>query len=260
MWSRVTSLFSSPTYLEELPAEIIVMIGTNLQSTDINNMLELLNLSPAVRANLLEEINRQKYHLPIQLRKIRNWVEQYEDTWNILHPTHPVHRELLANQIKNTSVNDPADLDCFKYNIMGNVLHFCSDDNLTELMKIVLMFPEVNPDPNDRFASFLNTFLYACHRNRCDIVEIFMVDGRVLENVKYNQSIAYEFMTACEAGNTKLVQLILKYGFNPSCEPLLYVCSAMKKKHNDIVKLLLTYDPILKYAQKHFPEKIQPYL
>jgi len=159
-----------------------------------------------------------------------------------------VNYQLLADQIKGIQ-KDFMKSDEFKYSIMGN---FCLDEELTELMKVILMFPEVAPI--DKTTSLVNRC--TCRKNLHNSVEIFLIDGRVLKEPKYHETVNFEFMRVCQAGKLELVRLILEYSFDPSGDSFWYVVLAIDEQHHEIAKLLLSYESVFTQVQKRFPNKI----
>lgn len=80
----------TPTYLDNLPDDVLQMIGNYLSINDIRNILQVVN-----RENKLEYVVPEYKILSSNYPDIWLILTKEEEKWNKKHPNYPINRKLL---------------------------------------------------------------------------------------------------------------------------------------------------------------------
>lgn len=247
MFNWIKSWFiRTPTYLDDLPDDILQTIGRYLSIVDIKNILQVIN-----REERLEYIVPEYKILNIRYPSAWKLLELNEHNWNMKHVHLPVNRKILLKQLielekKQGKYDSNSHEHILLFNgvdhiFKGKRLYLLSCAvlfNLSEGAKLIID-KRCNKTFNYNYKRESFNFLQACTRNHFEVVEVFLkINVQISES-----SISVLFNKACENGHIDLIGLFIKYNYiSLDKKSLVGFCRALENKHRKVIQFFLSFD------------------
>lgn len=235
-----------PTYLDDLPDDILQTIANYLSISDIKNVLQIIN-----RENRLEYIVPEYKILNDKYPYAWKLLELNEPDWNMKYPHLPVNRKILLNQlIKLEEKQEKYDINSHEHMLLSNGVDYifkggrlyllsCSVIfNLSEGAKLIID-KRCSEQPNYNYKHESFNFEQACLRNHIEVIEVFLENQVKLSH----SSISILFSKACKNGHIELIKLFIKYDYiSLDKKHLVGFCRALENKQREIIQFFLSFD------------------